>query len=170
MRVDAETFLLVGLNMKNMRLLTWICTSIVGFAMAKSAVSCENSEERFQDLLNSVESFRAGDSVKPSRSDGVEPPVKPTGLSVTGAFSAIGLRWNTPIYDYQGHAFTRVYRGASDNLRLAIVLAETPGNAYSDQGLGGGASFYYWIKHVNSDGLEGAANSCNGTLGETVRF
>ena len=143
---------------------------IILFGMARSAVACENSGERYQDLLNSVASFRAGDSVKPSRSNGTEPPVKPTGLSLTGAFSSIGLFWNTPIYDYQGHAFTRVYRSTSDNLRLAIVLAETPGNTYSDQGHGGGASFYYWIKHVNRDGLEGPANSCDGTLGETIRF
>jgi len=96
-------------------------------------------------------------------------PVTPVGFVVTGGFSYIFLRWNWPGQSYSGHSLTEIWRNTVDdrteaggNQRIGI----SPGTTFIDR-VGSDASFYYWIRHVNVNGVEGPFNATAGTLGET---
>jgi len=93
-------------------------------------------------------------------------PVTPTGLLVTGGFANISLRWNWPGASYSGHSYTEIWRYTSDTLTSATRIGISPGTTFVDF-CGGNQTFYYWIRHVNTDGLTGPYNATAGTLGQT---
>lgn len=90
----------------------------------------------------------------------------PTNLSANGAFENILLTWN--MVTYRGHAFTQVYRHTSDDIANATLIAQVAGytKIYSDP-VGESASYYYWVRAVNTNGEIGPFNSSTGTQGTT---
>lgn len=93
-------------------------------------------------------------------------PVTPAGFLVTGGFSNISLRWNWPGSSYSGHSYTEIWRHTADVRGSATRIGISPGTTFVDY-CGGNQTFYYWIRHVNIDGLTGPFNATSGTLGQT---
>ena len=93
-------------------------------------------------------------------------PVTPVGFLVTGGFANISLRWNWPGSNYSGHSLTEIWRNTVDVRASATRIGISPGTTFVDY-CGGNQTFYYWIRHVNIDGLAGSYNATAGTLGQT---
>ena len=93
-------------------------------------------------------------------------PPAPTSLAANGAFQNILLTWNIELYG--GHSQCEVFRHTSDDISSATVIGTKSGfnGIYSDS-VGGGATFYYWVRAVNLNGIAGPFNSSTGTLGQT---
>lgn len=99
-------------------------------------------------------------------------PPAPTNVQVSGTFSAILIEWDKPNYQPASAAsYTEVWRNSVDELSSAVLIATTPATLYSDS-VGTGASFYYWVRHVNvgryGDTKVGAYSSANGIFGQTT--
>ena len=96
-----------------------------------------------------------------------ELPITPTqaaGLNVAPLYSQLYLTWDSPTY--LGHLFTEIYRHTADVLGDAEFLTYAVGAAYVDP-VGGGQTFYYWIRHVSNTGNVGQWNAAAGTVGTT---
>ena len=96
-----------------------------------------------------------------------ELPIRPTqaaGLNVAPLYSQLYLTWDSPTY--LGHLFTEIYRHTADVLGDAEFLTYAVGAAYVDP-VGGGQTFYYWIRHVSNTGNVGQWNAAAGTVGTT---
>lgn len=99
----------------------------------------------------------------------IQTPTAPTGLQVTAGFSNISLRWNWPTSSnqYSGHSFTEVWRHTSDVLSSATLTGSSAGSTFTDY-VGGGQTYYYWIRHVNTNNVSGPYNASAGTAATTV--
>lgn len=99
----------------------------------------------------------------------VQTPTAPTGFQVTAGFSNISLRWNWPTSSnqYSGHSFTEVWRHTSDVLSSATLTGSSAGSTFTDY-VGGGQTYYYWIRHVNTNNVAGPYNASAGTAATTV--
>ena len=93
-------------------------------------------------------------------------PPAPTSLAANGAFQNILLTWNLQLFS--GLAYQEVFRHTSDSIADATLIGRVSGfnGVYSDS-VGNGASFYYWVRAVNQNGVAGPFNSSQGTLGVT---
>ena len=91
-------------------------------------------------------------------------PPAPTNLEANGAFQNILLKWD--LEDYIGHSATEIYRHTSDSITDATLIGRASGTIFSDS-VGGGKTFYYWVRAVNQNGVFGPYNSSAGTLGIT---
>jgi hypothetical protein len=93
-------------------------------------------------------------------------PPAPTNLAANGAFQNILLTWNLKLFS--GLAYQEVFRHTSDSIADATLIGTVSGfnGVYSDS-VGNGASFYYWVRAVNRNGVAGPFNSSQGTLGVT---
>lgn len=96
----------------------------------------------------------------------VDAPTVPVALTTGGVFQNIILEWDFAAY--RGHAFTRIYRSATNTFESAVVIANVNGKVYADP-TGPGASFYYWVTNVNVNDEESAPNQTAGTLGQTLQ-
>jgi ABC-type transporter Mla subunit MlaD len=101
-----------------------------------------------------------------SSSSAVLVPTTPTGVEVSGGFSSITVRWDIP--KYTGHSHTEIWRGTMETFTDAAMIATTPASVFGDL-VATGSSFYYWVRHVNTNDRAGAYNATLGTLGETSR-
>ena len=103
-------------------------------------------------------------------------PTAPTGLEVAGAFTNIMLDWDAA--PYCGHAFTEIWaarvernkdgKWTTTSLDKAKYVGQTEGNVYA-HAVEEGSGYYYWIRHVNVDGIRGPFDSVAGTFGFTER-
>ena len=75
-------------------------------------------------------------------------PSPPTALTATGIIHAIKLSWTNPA-DYDVHRI-QVWRSYTDNVYMALKIAEVDGITYTDQIGTGNATRYYWIRAVNT--------------------
>ena len=96
--------------------------------------------------------------------DAAVPPA-PTGFSVTGAFSMINMSWN--LAAYANHSHTEIHTHTSDVIGDAVLLGISPSRVFSDP-VGSGQTRYYWVRHVNTEGVRGPWNAAAGTLGQTA--
>ncbi|CAI2146072.1 Fibronectin type III protein [Serratia fonticola] len=101
----------------------------------------------------------------PGANKPVQYPTRPTGFTAYGAFSFIALVWDMP--KYGGHTLTEVYRNSEDNLANAVLVGTEAAGVYSDPQNTGQPGAYYWIRHVNSNGLPGPFNDSKGTFAQT---
>lgn len=92
-------------------------------------------------------------------------PPAPTGFTVDGAFSQIHLRWNFPAYS--NHSHTEVHVHTSDVIGDATLLGIQTGRVFIDP-VGSGQTRYYWVRHVNTQGIAGPFNAAAGTSGQTA--
>lgn len=93
-------------------------------------------------------------------------PVPPTatGLSAGAAFTTITLSWNDP--QISNLAFTEVWRNGSDNLGSATRVDTVSANVWSDT-VDTAQTFYYWVRHVNTNNVTGTfSSSVNATTAQ----
>lgn len=92
-------------------------------------------------------------------------PTKPTGFTAYGAFSFIALVWDMP--KYGGHSQTEIYRNSEDNLADAVLVGTEAAAVFSDPQNTGTSGVFYWIRHVNANGVPGPFNDTKGTFAKT---
>lgn len=92
-------------------------------------------------------------------------PPAPTGFTASGAYSQINLNWDYPAYS--NHSHTEVHVHTSDVIGDATLLGIQTGRIFVDP-VGSGQNRYYWVRHVNTDGLAGPFNSASGTAATTA--
>lgn len=94
-------------------------------------------------------------------------PYAPLGFTVTGAFASIILQWSPAAYT--GHSHTEIYRAQVDDFGQAVKVATTPSFICPDTPPNSATSevYYYWIRFVNTDGVQGPINNLSGTAGST---
>ena len=92
-------------------------------------------------------------------------PLRPTGFTVSGAYSTINLGWDYPLYKH--HNQTEIWSHPSDVLGDATLAGVSTGRGFTDP-VGGGVTRYYWIRHVNTSGTKGPWNATAGTVGQTA--
>ena len=83
-------------------------------------------------------------------------PPTPTGLSAGAAFTTITLDWDDP--QISNLAFTEVWRNGSDNLGSASRVDTVSANVWSDT-VDTAQTFFYWIRHVNTNSVTGTFSS-----------
>ena len=125
-------------------------------------------DARIIQLASGVSAFGSVQDINPVVNDipDLEIPPAPTGLSASGAFQNIVLSWNLQLY--KGHSIVEVFRHTSDSISSATLVAQVSGftGVYADP-VGSNATFYYWVRAVNQNGVQGPFNSSTGTLGQT---
>lgn len=89
----------------------------------------------------------------------------PASLTVEATPSSIALLWDTPVTPR--YAYTRVYRADTSDFSGATILGTGAGGFYVDALGAGGVTKYYWISHVDIDGIETGLNDAVGTPGTT---
>ena len=136
----------------------------------------------FNDLIDSgiaKKNFTLGSGgsdfiIGPGETPGQDFPTAPTGGSASGAFQHIVISWDYPTYI--GHSHTEIFVHDSDNFAEAEIdkgrlspkfLAQTTAAVFSHQ-VGNGANKYYWIRHVNQNGLAGPVHSTTGLNATTA--
>jgi len=116
---------------------------------------------------------KGGALVKPPVDDndeGEKPgqPVQPSGLTATGGFTAVLLRWDAPAY--KGHLETEVWRASNNVLGAAVLVGTTKGNLFSDP-VPTGSSHFYWVRFVNRAGNTGPHSaSVQGKTSDDIGF
>ena len=91
-------------------------------------------------------------------------PSAPTGFQATGAIENIVLEWEysgTPIGKFE------IWRSLTDDFGLAELRGITEATVFLD-GVGPGATFYYWVRGVSTGGVEGPFHGVNGVEGSTA--
>lgn len=106
------------------------------------------------------------DNTNPNPGGGgtVEAPGVPTNFTAAGTFTAVAMTWDLPAYN--GHAYTSIYRAATDNFALAVEIQTVLGR-YATDVIDPGSQYYYWIRFVNVLGNAGPLNASAGTLAAT---
>ncbi|HGS4463137.1 TPA: DUF1983 domain-containing protein [Vibrio metschnikovii] len=84
---------------------------------------------------------------------GVLRPTQPQGVSAYGGFGSILVKWENPTY--AGHAHAEVFRNSENVLADATLIATVNANVFSDI-VPVGSGFYYWIRFVNVNNIQGA--------------
>ena len=130
-----------------------------------------------RDLLDSgIVKLAAGYNLFSGSSSGLAPvtdiatydvPPAPTTLTVNGAFQNMLLSWN--LESYAGHSHTEVFRHTLDVIADATLVGQTSGlsGKFTDS-VGGGQTYYYWVRAINQNGVAGPFNSSTGTIGQTA--
>jgi len=103
----------------------------------------------------------------PTTNTDPETPTAPTSFVVTSGYASISLRWDYP-FTYRGHSLTEVWRHTSDSLGNATFIGQSGGTTFVDPIGSGSATQYYWVRHVNDDGIAGPFNANSGTTGTTA--
>jgi hypothetical protein len=93
------------------------------------------------------------------------PPGKCTNLVATGGLKSVSLMWQNP--DDTDLQYIHVYRSDSDDLSTATKVASVKGTSYTDGGLGGLETYYYWLQAQDLSGNLGDYNSNMGTSATT---
>jgi phage tail protein X len=129
-----------------------------------------------RDLLDSgIVRLASGSTFFSGSSSGLAPatgvanydfPPAPTNLTASGAFQNILLTWNVGLYE--GHSHSEVFRHTSDSIADATLIGQVSGfsGVFSDS-VGGGQTYFYWVRSINQSGIVGPFNSSEGTEGET---
>ena len=135
-----------------------------------AAITARDLIESGIATLSSGSNFYSGASTDIIRNTVVVPdlsvPPAPTSLAANGAFQNILLTWNMELYT--GHSHFEIFRHTSDVVASATLAGTQSGlnGIYSDP-VGGGSTYYYWVRGVNQNSIAGPFNSSTGTLGQT---
>ena len=120
------------------------------------------------DLVSSgLASYDSAGRLQPV--DGVaQTPTAPTGFGVTGSFAKIFVEWDNP--SYFGHSYTEIWRAQVNDLGQAVKVGVSSWNLYPDQPPSNvlAEKYYYWVRHVNRNGIPGPYNAISGSLGNTA--
>jgi hypothetical protein len=92
-------------------------------------------------------------------------PPAPAGLSGSAAFQTVILTWNSakdPSFLYSNHSLTNIYRHTSDNIGDAVFVGSTPAAIFADDTVSSGQIYYYWVRYISTDSIEGPFNATSG--------
>jgi hypothetical protein len=117
-----------------------------------------------RNTISPVLSWYADDNGYDPTTDLLPPPA-PTGLSAASGMTTIQLQWDNPTY--RNHAYTEVWRAASNSLGSAVRIGTTNFNLYSDAVGKTSQTYYYWIRHVTQADVSGPYNATSGVVGST---
>lgn len=92
-------------------------------------------------------------------------PTIPQNATLSVAFTAFVLGWDAPTYN--GHAYTEIWRSEVNLFAGAARIATTITNIYADE-VGYNKTYFYWLRHVNIDSVEGPIHATSGLTGTTV--
>lgn len=81
----------------------------------------------------------------------IDTPTDPAGLVAEGLYETTLLKWGHPCY--LGHAYTVVRRSDSPMPQQAVIIGTTDTAMFVDKPPIRGKTYYYWITHVNLDGV-----------------
>jgi len=107
-----------------------------------------------------------GDSAGP-----IKIPPRPAEFNAVGGFGYVVLSWKIPKQQYLNHAYTEIWRSETDNLANAEMVGQEAGSLYTDYvrvDTTEPKGFYYWIKYVSTDDIEGPYNDTAGTYAEVI--
>lgn len=99
----------------------------------------------------------------------VAAPTVPLEFTVTPLFAKIMLQWAPA--GYAGHAYTEIWRAQVDDLGQAVLQDRETFVLWVDEALPSnalGSRYFYWIRHVNANGVAGAFNAVAGTAASTA--
>ena len=91
-------------------------------------------------------------------------PPTPTGFSVAAAYTSFILSWDNP--QMSNFANTEVWRSTTNNLGAAVKVDTTSAFVWSEE-VGYAKTFYYWVRHVSTSGVEGAFSPSSNHFGTT---
>ncbi|MBY0419536.1 MAG: hypothetical protein K2W88_15910, partial [Pararheinheimera sp.] len=95
----------------------------------------------------------------------VQRPTAPTGVKANAGMQSVFFQWDLP--SYSGHAYTEVYRFDADSLALAQPVAKVVYVLFSEF-VGSNKTYWYWLRHVNVNGVAGPWNATAGTRVQTA--
>ena len=129
----------------------------------------------YRDLVDkeviSKKSTSVNDPSKDTSSNTLQPdpdivPPSPTNLSASGAIENVILDWDDPKKVFKYFAFTEIYRNTSDDLANAQLVGTSRSPVYADN-VPSYNTYYYWIRHVNTNNRAGQFNATAGTSATT---
>lgn len=83
----------------------------------------------------------------------IETPSIPTNVSAVAGPTFVQLVWDAPTYS--GHAITKIYRSLTASPVPTTLFGTTTGT-FIDGDVTSSSSYYYWVLHVNLNGVESA--------------
>lgn len=98
----------------------------------------------------------------PGEVQDLSPPPAPKNLTAAAGYGAVLLRWDPDVDPRIGYA--EVLRATTDNPAAASVIGTAAGNLFTDSP-GAGATYYYWVRHVNkwNPAVKSSLNATSGT-------
>jgi predicted phage tail protein len=95
------------------------------------------------------------------------PPGAPTSLTAVGGIQSVVLNWAAPPnFDLD---YFQVFEASSNNLAAATMVGNNIGSTtWTVGGLQSGATYYYWVRAVNTSGVVGPYNATTGTSATTL--
>ena len=106
--------------------------------------------------------------------EGVDFPTAPSGVSADGAFKNIIIDWDYPTY--QGHSHTEVFVADADSFASVEItkgrlspkfLGQTTATVFN-HAVGNSQTKFYWVRHINKNGVAGPVHSTSGISATTV--
>lgn len=94
-------------------------------------------------------------------------PPAPTGLTASAAFQTVLLEWGNGNLQFRNFAFTEVYRGTTNVIGDAVLVAVVRGNKHADQ-VDSNSTHYYWVRHVSTSEIRGPFNATSGVVATTL--
>jgi hypothetical protein len=81
-------------------------------------------------------------------------PPAPTGFTVAATYTAFVLAWDPIQLGNTYFAYTEVWRNGSDDINTAARVDTTSAAVWSESA-GYDTTYYYWVRHVSTSGIEG---------------
>ena len=106
--------------------------------------------------------------------EGVDFPTAPSGVSADGAFKNIIIDWDYPTY--QGHSHTEVFVADANSFASVEItkgrlspkfLGQTTATVFN-HAVGNNQTKFYWVRHINKNGVAGPVHSTTGVTATTV--
>ena len=104
-------------------------------------------------------------NIVPGDEEVLDTPAVPTGLSASGAFQNIIIEWDDPTFF--GFSHVEIWAATSNSFANRSFVGQTTANVFTHQ-VGTNQTRYYWIRHVNTQGVAGPFNSTTGTQASTT--
>jgi len=104
-------------------------------------------------------------NIVPGDEEVLDTPAAPTGLSASGAFQNIIIEWDDPTFF--GFSHVEIWAATSNSFANRSFVGQTTANVFNHQ-VGTNQTRYYWIRHVNTQGVAGPFNSTTGTQASTT--
>ena len=90
----------------------------------------------------------------------------PTGLTAVGGFTLVLLQWD--LHSHLDHSHTEIWRHTSDDRNNSIHIGDARFTRFfSDQSVIADTTYYYWIRHVNEQGVISEWNAESGVSATT---
>ena len=125
----------------------------------------ELSDAEIVKVNNKEVGVSGGISTPPGGGGDLTPPVAPSNLTASGAFTSITLTWSTA--GYGNHAYTEIWRSQANALGGATLLSTSNAFVYTDE-VGYDQTYFYWVRYVSTSDVEGPWNDTEGTSATTA--